>query len=252
MSAVAAAPALHSQGDPRSVRSLLCDPRQLHTEVLAGLVVALALIPKEISFSILSGAYPAIGLFAPFTMAVTIAVVGGRPAMISAATGALALVVTPAVHEHGLPYLIATVLLAAAIHIVLALLGVARLIRFIPRSVMTGFVNALAILIFTAQLPQILGPDISWTVYPLVTAGIALLLLPEVPCTLETLRIIAPYALAMALVAVMIMVSVGTFDWHSIRPATLRAMPWPRSTPSMARPAGSSGSTARARGAWSG
>src|SRR5699024_5905315 len=97
------------------------------------------------------------GLFASFTMAVTIAVVGGRPAMISAATGAVALVIAPVAREHGMDYLVATVILAGLLQIVLALLGVAKLMRFIPRSVMTGFVNALAILIFVAQLPHLFG-----------------------------------------------------------------------------------------------
>lgn len=107
-------------------------------EVLAGLVVALALIPEAISFSIVAGVDPRVGLFASFTMAVTIALVGGRPAMISAATGAVALVVAPLVRAHGLDYLIATVLLAGVLQIVLGLLGVARLMRFVPRSVMVG------------------------------------------------------------------------------------------------------------------
>jgi SulP family sulfate permease len=285
--------------------------------------------------------------------------------MISAATGAVALVIAPVVAQYGVEHLIATVLLAGVFQILLAVLGVAGLMRFVPRSVMTGFVNSLAILIFIAQLPHLFGPTIPWLVYPLVTAGIALLILlprlttavpaplvtivlislvvvlagrqvpdvadqgrlpdslppfafPQVPPTLETLRIIAPYALGMALVglmeslmtaklvddvtdthsdktreawgqgaanivtslfggmggcamigqtminvkqsgartrlstflagafllvlllllgdvvgripmaalvAVMIMVCVGTFDWHSIRPATLRRMP---------------------------
>jgi len=335
----------------------------LRTEVLAGLVVALALIPEAISFSIIAGVDPRVGLFASFTMAVSIAFLGGRPAMISAATGAVALVIAPVVRDHGMDYLIATVLLSGVIQIVLGLVGVARLMRFIPRSVMVGFVNSLAILIFLAQVPHLI--DVPWAVYPMVAFGIAVivtlprvtkvipaplvaivaltgftllaalnvpnvgdegelpdnlpsLFIPNVPLSLDTLRIIAPYALAMALVglleslltaklvdditdthshktreawgqgasnvitgffggmggcamigqtminvkvsgartristflagvfllilvvgfgdvvalipmaalvAVMIMVSVGTFDWHSIRPATLRRMP---------------------------
>ncbi|WP_226925101.1 SulP family inorganic anion transporter [Georgenia thermotolerans] len=339
------------------------DPRRLRTEVLGGLVVALALIPEAISFSIIAGVDPRVGLFASFTMAVSIAFLGGRPAMISAATGAVALVIAPVVREHGTDYLIATVILAGLIQVAFGLLGVARLMRFIPRSVMVGFVNALAILIFLAQLPHLIG--VSWVVYAMVAAGIAVivllpritvvvpaplvaivaltavtlafaldvpdvgdqgdlprslpsLVLPDVPLSLDTLRIIGPYALAMALVglmeslmtaklvddvtdtrsnksreawgqgvanvvtgffggmggcamigqtminvkasgartristflagvfllvlvvglgdvvatipmaalvAVMIMVSVATFDWHSVRPATLRRMP---------------------------
>ncbi len=138
-----------------SVREALRSPRRLRTEVLAGLVVALALIPEAISFSIIAGVDPRVGLFASFTMAVTISIVGGRPAMISAATGAVALVIAPLVREYGLDYLVATVIVAGVLQIALSLLGVAKLMRFVPRSVMVGFVNALAILIFTSQLPHL-------------------------------------------------------------------------------------------------
>ena len=350
-------------GNDSSVLAALRSPRRLRTEVLAGLVVALALIPEAISFSVIAGVDPRVGLFASVTMAVTIAFVGGRPAMISAATGAVALVIAPVMREHGFDYLVATVLLAGALQIVLGVLGVARLMRFIPRSVMVGFVNALAILIFSTQLPYLIG--VPWLVYPLVAAGIAVmvflprlttavpaplvaivlttaaaivlaikvptvgdqgalpdslpsLFVPDVPLNLQTLEIIAPYAAAVALVgileslmtaklvdevtdshsdktretwgqgvanlvtgafggmggcamigqtminvkvsgartristflaglfllvlvvalgdvvgtipmaalvAVMIMVSIGTFDWHSVHPATLRRMP---------------------------
>jgi SulP family sulfate permease len=231
-----------------SVRAALRSPKRLRIEVLAGLVVALALIPEAISFSLIAGVDPRVGLFASFTMAVTIAVVGGRRAMISAATGAVALVVAPVVREHGLDYLVATVLLAGLLQIVLSVIGVAKLMRFIPRSVMVGFVNALAILIFTAQLPHLFG--VPWLVYPMVAAGLAVIVLlpklttavpaplvaivaltavtmafalnvpdvgdegelpsslpsffvPDVPFTLGTLGIIAPYALAMALVGLL-------------------------------------------------
>ncbi|WAC66032.1 SulP family inorganic anion transporter [Agrococcus sp. SL85] len=350
--------------DESSVRAVLRSPRLLTREALAGLVVALALIPEAISFSIIAGVDPRVGLFSSFVMAVSIAFLGGRPAMISAATGAVALVIAPVMRDHGFDYFIATVLLAGVLQVVLGLLGVAKLMRFIPRSVMVGFVNALAILIFMAQVPHLLG--VPWLVYPLVAAGLAILVLlprltrvvpaplvaivvltgvvlafglaavpnvgdegelprslpelfvPAVPLTLETLGIIGPTALAMALVglleslmtaklvddvtdtrssktreswgqgvanvlsglfggmggcamigqtminvkasgarsrvstflagvcllllvvvlgdvvalipmaalvAVMIMVSVGTFDWHSVAPATLRRMP---------------------------
>ncbi|QSR32756.1 sodium-independent anion transporter [Nocardioides sp. S5] len=346
-----------------SVRAALRSPTMLRTEVLAGLVVALALIPEAISFSIIAGVDPRIGLFASFTMAVSIAFLGGRPAMISAATGAIALVIAPVMRDHGYDYLVATVLLGGLIQIALGLGGFGRLMRFIPRSVMVGFVNALAILIFLAQVPYLV--DVPWLVYPMIAVGLAImvalprvttvvpaplvaivaltgftvlaslsvpdvgdegelpdslpeLFFPDVPWTLETLKIIAPYAMAMAvvglleslltaklvdditdtrssktreswgqgaanvitgffggmggcamigqtlinvnvsrartristflagvfllilvvglgdvvaiipmaaLVAVMILVSVGTFDWHSIQPATLRRMP---------------------------
>ncbi|GAA3709582.1 SulP family inorganic anion transporter [Zhihengliuella alba] len=347
------------QSTLRTLRS----PRLLKTEVLAGLVVALALIPEAIAFSIIAGVDPRLGLFASFTMAVTIAFVGGRPAMISAATGAIALVIAPLVASHGLDYFIAAVILAGVLQVVLALVGVAKLMRFIPRSVMVGFVNALGILIFMSQVPELLG--VPWLVYPLTALGllivfglpritrvvpaplVAIVLLtaitvaasitvptvgdkgdlpeslpalffPDVPLTLETLQIIFPFSLAMAfvglleslmtaklvdditdthsnktreswgqgvanlvtgffggmggcamigqtminvkasgartristflagllllvlvvalgdvvaiipmaaLVAVMIFVSIATFDWHSIHPATLRRMP---------------------------
>ncbi|MGF1661875.1 MAG: SulP family inorganic anion transporter [Kineosporiaceae bacterium] len=340
----------------------LASGRVLRTEVLAGLVVALALIPEAISFSIIAGVDPRVGLFASFTMAVAIAVVGGRKAMISAATGAIALVLAPLSREHGVEYLLAAVVVGGLLQVVLAFLGVARLMRFIPRSVMVGFVNSLAILIFLAQVPHLVG--VPWLVYPLVAAGLLVIFglprlttvipaplvaivlltaltvvaairvptvgdmgelpatlpvlgLPAVPLTLETLQLVAPYAVGVALVglieslltaklvdditdtgsdktreswgqgvanvisgffggmggcamigqtiinvrsgartrlstflagvfllvlvvalgdlvglipmavlvAVMILVSVSTFDWHSIAPATLRRMP---------------------------
>ena len=351
-----------------SVRNALRSPKQLRTEVLAGAAVALALIPEAISFSILAGVDPQVGLFASFTMAVTIAFVGGRRAMISAATGAVALVIAPVMKEHGLDYLIATVLLAGLLQIVFSLAGAAKLMRFLPRSVMVGFVNALAIVIFMAQIPELVG--VPFVVYPMVALGLCILVflpkfskvipaplvvivlltiaalvlgmdiptvsdqgelpkslptffIPDVPFSLETLQIIFPYAFAMALVglleslmtaklvdditdthsdktregwgqgvanlvsglfggmggcamigqtminvktsgartristfaagvfllilvvglgetvgkipmaalvAVMIMVSVGTMDWHSIHPRTLRQMPFSATT----------------------
>ncbi|WP_435834699.1 SulP family inorganic anion transporter, partial [Streptomyces bacillaris] len=119
----------------------LHNPKVWRTEILAGLVVALALIPEAISFSIIAGVDPAVGLFASFTMAVVISIVGGRRAMISAATGAVALVIAPLNREHGLGHLIAAVVLAGIIQIALGALGVAKLMRFVPRSVMVGFVN---------------------------------------------------------------------------------------------------------------
>lgn len=119
----------------------LPSPSVLRVELLAGLVVALALIPEAISFSIIAGVDPRVGLYASFTMAVAIAICGGRPAMISAATGAMALVVVSLVEEHGVEYLLAATILAGAFQIALAALGAARLMRFVPRSVMTGFVT---------------------------------------------------------------------------------------------------------------
>ncbi|RXZ46037.1 SulP family inorganic anion transporter [Agromyces binzhouensis] len=148
-------------------------PRLLTREVLAGLVVALALIPEAISFSIIAGVDPRVGLFSSFVMAVSIAFLGGRPAMITAATGAVALVIAPVARDYGMDYFIATVILAGVFQLVLGALGVAKLMRFIPRSVMVGFVNSLAILIFAAQLPHLVG--VPWLVYPLVAAGLVIM-----------------------------------------------------------------------------
>ncbi|MDI6942761.1 SulP family inorganic anion transporter [Microbacterium barkeri] len=358
----AADPASRYRIEP-TVLQALRSPRLLTREVLAGLVVAIALIPEAIAFSIIAGVDPRLGLFSSFVMAVTIAFLGGRPAMISAATGAVALVIAPVARDYGMDYFIATVILAGVFQVVFALLGVAKLMRFIPRSVMVGFVNALAILIFAAQFPQLIG--VPWLVYPLVAAGLLImylmprltkavpapliaivlltaaavvfglsvptvgdqgelpeslpeLFIPNVPLTGETFAIIAPFSAAMAvvgileslmtaklvdditdthsrktretlgqgaanvlsglfggmggcamigqtminvkasgartristflagvfllilvlvfgdvvaiipmaaLVAVMIVVSISTFDWHSVRPSTLRRMP---------------------------
>lgn len=232
----------------RGHRPSWLSPKVFRVEVLAGLVVALALIPEAIAFSIIAGVDPSVGLFASFTMAITISIVGGRPAMISAATGAIALVIAPLNREYGLGYLIAAVILGGVIQMALGAAGVARLMRFVPRSVMVGFVNALAILIFMAQVPELI--DVPWQVYPLVILGLLLMIffpritnvlpaplvsivtltvitvaagiavptvgdkgelpsalpvpgLPNVPLTLETLQIVAPYALALALVGLM-------------------------------------------------
>lgn len=121
-------------------------------DVLAGLVVALALIPEAIAFSIIAGVDPKVGLYASFSMAVVIAFTGGRPGMISAATGAMALLMVTLVKEHGLEYLLAATLLTGVLQIAAGYLKLGNLMRFVSRSVVTGFVNALAILIFMAQL----------------------------------------------------------------------------------------------------
>jgi len=149
------------------------------SDLLAGLVVALALIPEAISFSIIAGVDPKVGLYASFSIAIIIAFAGGRRAMISAATGAMALVMVPLVRDHGVEYLFAATILAGALQLAFGALGVGRLMRFIPRSVMTGFVNSLAILIFTAQLEHVVGGRIA--VYAMVAVGIAIIyLLPKV------------------------------------------------------------------------
>lgn len=144
-------------------------------DLLAGTVVALALIPEAIAFSIIAGVDPKIGLYASFCIAVIIAFVGGRPGMISAATGAMALVMVTLVREHGLDYLLAATLLTGVLQIIAGLLKLGSLLRFVSRSVMTGFVNALAILIFMAQLPEFDGAG--WQVYAMVAAGLAIIYL---------------------------------------------------------------------------
>ena len=232
----------------QSVWRTLKSPRLLKTEILAGLVVALALIPEAIAFSLIAGVDPKFGLFASFTMAVSTAFLGGRPAMISAATAATALVIAPLVESHGVDYFIAAVILAGIFQVLLGVLGVARIMRFIPRSVMIGFVNALAILIFAAQLPDLIG--VPWLVYPLTALSLLVIFLlpritkaipaplvaivlvtaiavvfsvnvptvgdkgqlpetfptffiPDIPLDFETFQIIAPFAIGMALVGLL-------------------------------------------------
>ncbi len=126
-------------------------------DILSGIVVALALIPEALAFSIIAGVDPMVGLYASFIIAVVISFVGGRPAMISAATGSMALLMGPLIREYGLDYLLAATILTGVIQILFGIFKVARLLKFIPNAVMIGFVNALAILIFIAQMPHVLG-----------------------------------------------------------------------------------------------
>ena len=142
-------------------------------DVLSGLVVALALIPEAIAFSIIAGVDPKVGLYASFCIAVITAIVGGRTGMISAATGAMALVMVTLVKSHGLEYLLAATMLTGVIQIIAGYLQLGSLMRFISRSVVTGFVNALAILIFMAQLPEL--TDVTWHVYALVALGLGII-----------------------------------------------------------------------------
>ncbi|MFC1460194.1 SulP family inorganic anion transporter [Microvirga arabica] len=217
-------------------------------DLLAGTVVALALIPEAIAFSIIAGVDPKVGLYASFCIAVVTAIAGGRPGMISAATGAMALVMVTLVKEHGLQYLLAATLLTGLLQIVAGLLRLGDLMRFVSRSVVTGFVNALAILIFMAQLPEFVGQGP--LMYGMVAVGLAIIYLlplvtkvvpsalvtivlltavsiwfgfdlrtvgdmgqlpsdlpvfalPDVPLTLETLQIILPYSLTLAMVGLL-------------------------------------------------
>lgn len=220
-------------------------------DILAGIVVALALIPEAIAFSIIAGVDPKVGLYASFTIAVVIAIVGGRPGMISAATAATALLMINLVKDHGLEYLLAAGILAGLLQILAGYLNLQNLISFISRSVMVGFLNALAILIFMSQLPEL--TNVTWHVYALTAFGLLLVylfpyvpkigsmipsplvviivltaivvamgidvrtigymgelpdtlpvfLLPDVPLNFETLWIILPYAIAIALVGLL-------------------------------------------------
>ncbi|WP_164669470.1 SulP family inorganic anion transporter [Virgibacillus doumboii] len=217
-------------------------------DVLAGMVVALALIPEAIAFSIIAGVDPMIGLYAAFCIAVVIAFVGGRPGMISAATGAMALLMVDLVADYGLQYLLAATILTGIIQILFGIFKLAKVMRFVPRSVMVGFVNALAIMIFMAQLQHFVGE--TWVMYALVGLTLAIIylfpritkavpstlvaiivvtliaiygnlgvgtvgdmgeltqqlpafLIPSIPFTLETLMIIFPYSLSMAIVGLL-------------------------------------------------
>lgn len=217
-------------------------------DILAGIVVALALIPEAIAFSIIAGVNPMVGLYASFSIAVIIAFVGGRPGMISAATGAMALLMVPLVKEYGIEYLLAATILTGVIQILFGVFKVARVMKFIPRAVMIGFVNALAILIFMAQVPHFLGISTMTYIFVAATLLIVYILprflksvpapliaiialsalaiftnmelrtvgdlgtltqslpsffIPNVPFTLETLMIIFPFSLALAIVGLL-------------------------------------------------
>ena len=148
----------------------LANPRR---DLLAGTVVALALIPEAIAFSLIAGVDPAVGLYASVVIAVTISFVGGRPAMISAATGAMALLMVTLVRDHGIEYLFAASLLTGVFQIGVGVMKLGRYIKFVSRSVMTGFVNSLAILIFLAQMPELVGAN--WQTFALVGAALVII-----------------------------------------------------------------------------
>lgn len=174
----------------------------IRNDVLAGLVVALALIPEAIAFSIIAGVDPKVGLYASFCIAVVIAFTGGRPGMISAATGAMALVMVGLVKEHGLQYLLAATLLTGVLQIIAGWARLGVLMRFVSRSVVTGFVNALAILIFAAQLPELI--NVTWHVYAMTAAGLAIIYtLPRftraVPSPLVTIIVLTAVSMAAGL-----------------------------------------------------
>lgn len=164
--------ALNERGR-RPLRELLRDPGLLGTEALAGAVTTLALIPEVISFAIIAGVDPVNALVASVVLTIAMSFLGGRPAMVTAAAGSVALVVAPLVHENGVEYLLPTVLLAGVVQIVFGVTGLAKLMRFIPRSVMIGFVNALGIMIFVAQVNSLI--DVPWPVYPLFALTLAII-----------------------------------------------------------------------------
>lgn len=195
-------------------------------DILAGMVVALALIPEAISFSIIAGVDPKVGLYASFSMAVVIAFAGGRPAMISAATGAMALLMVTLVKEHGLQYLLAATLLCGVLQIVAGLLKLGSLMRFVSRSVVTGFVNALAILIFMAQLPEL--TDVTWHVYAMTAAGLGIIyLFPYVPVIGKVLPSPLICILLLTAVAIAFGVDIRTVGDMGELPDTLPIFLWP-------------------------
>jgi SulP family sulfate permease len=192
-------------------------------DVLAGLVVALALIPEAIAFSIIAGVDPKVGLYASFCIAVVIAFAGGRPGMISAATGAMALLMVTLVREHGLQYLLAATVLTGVLQILAGALRLGALMRFVSRSVITGFVNALAILIFMAQLPELI--DVPWTVYAMTAAGLAIIYLfprltRSIPSPLVTIVVLTTVAIALKL-------DIRTVGDMGELPDTLPVFLWP-------------------------
>lgn len=176
----------------------------IRPDLLAGLVVALALIPEAIAFSIIAGVDPKVGLYASFSIAVITAIAGGRPGMISAATAATAVLMITLVKDHGLEYLLAATVLAGLIQIAMGLLKLGSVMRFVSRSVMTGFVNALAILIFLAQLPELnpATPGVTWLTFVMLAGGLAIIyLFPRITTSIPSplVNIVVLTGLAMAL-----------------------------------------------------
>ncbi|MGF1677561.1 MAG: SulP family inorganic anion transporter [Candidatus Methylacidiphilales bacterium] len=201
-------------------RDWLGNPRG---DILAGLVVALALIPEAIAFSIIAGVDPSVGLYASFCMAVVLAVVGGRPGMISAATGAMALLMVTLVKEHGLHYLLAATLLTGVLQIAAGLFRLGNLLRFVSKSVTTGFVNALAILIFMAQLTEF--KDAGWLMYAMVAAGLAVIyLLPRLTTSIPSPLVCI---IALTLVSVVFNMDLRTVGDMGKLPSNLPHFLWP-------------------------
>ncbi|EKO3589055.1 SulP family inorganic anion transporter [Vibrio metschnikovii] len=195
-------------------------------DVLAGIVVALALIPEAIAFSIIAGVDPKVGLYASFSMAVVIAFTGGRPGMISAATGAMALLMVTLVKEHGLEYLLAATLLTGVLQIAAGYLKLGNLMRFVSRSVVTGFVNALAILIFMAQLPEL--TNVTWHVYAMTLAGLGIIyLFPYVPVIGKMLPSPLVCIITLTIIAISFGIDIRTVGDMGDLPDTLPIFLWP-------------------------
>lgn len=195
-------------------------------DLLSGIVVALALIPEAIAFSIIAGVDPKVGLYASFCIAVVIAFVGGRPGMISAATGAMALLMVTLVREHGLQYLLAATLLTGLFQIAAGYLRLGSLMRFVSRSVVTGFVNALAILIFMAQLPEL--TNVTWQVYAMTAAGLGIIyLFPLVPVVGKLLPSPLLCIVILTAVAITLGIDIRTVGDMGELPDTLPVFLWP-------------------------
>ncbi|PAU87695.1 sodium-independent anion transporter [Pseudomonas sp. WN033] len=196
-------------------------------DLLAGLVVALALIPEAIAFSIIAGVDPKVGLYASFCIAVIIAFTGGRPGMISAATGAMALLMVTLVREHGLEYLLAATVLCGVLQIGAGYLKLGSLMRFVSRSVVTGFVNALAILIFMAQLPELI--DVTWHVYAMTAGGLAIIyLFPYVPVLGKLIPSPLVCILLLTGLAMYLGLNINTVSGMGELPDTLPVFLWPQ------------------------
>lgn len=195
-------------------------------DVLAGIVVALALIPEAIAFSIIAGVDPKVGLYASFCIAVVIAFVGGRPGMISAATGAMALLMVTLVKEHGLEYLLAATLLTGVLQIAAGFLRLGELMRFVSRSVVTGFVNALAILIFMAQLPEL--TNVTWHVYAMTTAGLMIIyLFPYLPVIGKAIPSPLVCIVTLTIASILMGLDIRTVSDMGKLPDTLPIFLWP-------------------------
>mgnify|MGYP000731184641 CR=1 FL=1 len=198
----------------------------IRADVLAGIVVALALIPEAIAFSIIAGVDPKVGLYASFCIAVIISIVGGRPGMISAATGAMALLMVTLVKEHGLQYLLAATLLTGVLQIAAGYLKLGNLMSFVSRSVVTGFVNALAILIFMAQLPEL--TNVTWHVYAMTAAGLGIIyLFPLLPVIGKTIPSPLICIVVLTGVALLIGLDIRTVGDMGQLPDTLPVFLWP-------------------------